>query len=40
MSKNLDIVNILIKAGADLNIQANMQFNQMTALHIGIVLSF
>ena len=40
MSKNLDIVKILIKAVADLNIQANAQFNQMTALHMGIALGF
>ena len=40
MSKNLDIVNIWIKAGDDLNIQANTQFNQMTALNMGIALGF
>jgi hypothetical protein len=40
MSGNIDIVNILIKAGVDLNIQANMQFNRRTALHFGILLIF
>ena len=40
MSKNLDIVKILIKAGTDLNIQANAQFNKMAALHMGIALGF
>ena len=40
MSKNLDIVNIWIKAGDDLNIQANTQFNQMTALNMGMALGF
>jgi hypothetical protein len=37
MSGNTDIVNILIKAGVDLNIQANMLFNRRTALHFGIL---
>jgi hypothetical protein len=30
-------VSILIKAGADINIQANMEFNQWAALHFGIL---
>jgi hypothetical protein len=35
MMNNLNVTNTLIKAGADLNTQASMLFNQYTALHFG-----
>ena len=36
ISNNLNITNILINAGSNLNIQTNVFSNQWTALHIGI----
>ena len=38
MMNNLNITNTLIKAGANLDTQASMLFNQWTALHFGKIL--
>ena len=35
---NLNITNTLIKAGANLDTQASMLFNQWTALYFGKIL--